>query len=349
MPAQGRAAGRRALAAVLGCRKEEQRFDDTTAQLLGGDSGDESPPPSVTEDRHNEESIHAKTDLPTPSVRSATSANAVAGLSEKYGLSSVDAMLQPLSKKETKPINRVRKLHSTRVKRYSTKEQQKREKTSAAEVHIHPIAAESIYVCEDNIQGTCLFANRCACHHYPQPFVWQINAFDKWVTLDEVNDVIESSFCDPGKDEVLIKVPCDVFDGVFEMETFGNIQFAGMTMYISLQNMDLNVRRLTTKSYLCTEVDSCYLAAASDDDTHRSCKTRWIWYWESSNGTWNKYENQEPLEENYLSGRSECQFKVDGVMLIVNQTDLVQVNSRTGRRSNLRRRPVFFGTDPKKE
>ena len=189
MPVQGRAAGLHALAAVLGCRKEEQRFVDTTAQLLGGDSGDESPPPSVTEDRHNEESIHAKTDLPTPSVRSATSANAVAGLSEKCAFR-----------------NRVRKLHSTRVKRYSTKEQQEREKTSAAEVHIHPIAAESINVCEDNIQGTCLFANRCACHHYPQPFVWQVNAFDKWVTLDEVNDVIESSFCDPGKDDVLVKV-----------------------------------------------------------------------------------------------------------------------------------------------
>ena len=87
-----------------------------------------------------------------------------------------------------------------------------------------------------------------------------------------------------------LQVPCDVFDGAFEMETFGNIQFAGMTMYINLQNMDLKVRRLTTKSYLYTEVDSCYLAVASDDDTRRSCKTRWIWYWESSNGTLNKYE-----------------------------------------------------------
>ena len=86
----------------------------------------------------------------------------------------------------------------------------------------------------------------------------------------------------------------DIADGVFDTELYGNIKFTEMTMYISLLDMDLAMRRLTTKSYLSTEVDSCYLAAvaveASPDDTRRSCKTKWVWYWESPDGTWNRYK-----------------------------------------------------------
>jgi len=86
----------------------------------------------------------------------------------------------------------------------------------------------------------------------------------------------------------------DIADGVFDTELYGNIKFAEMTMYVSLLDLDLAMRRLTTKSYVSTEVDSCYLAAvdmaASPDDTRRSCKTKWVWYWESPDGTWNRYK-----------------------------------------------------------
>ena len=53
---------------------------------------------------------------------------------------------------------------------------------------------------------------------------------------------------------------------------------------------------------------------------------------------------QEFLEENYMSGRRECQFKVARVTLIIKQTEMVQVNSRTGRRRNIKRIPAFFVT-----
>ncbi|KAK2170979.1 hypothetical protein NP493_1118g00058 [Ridgeia piscesae] len=153
------------------------------------------------------------------------------------------------SRKEAKPRTKVtRTLQSLKLDEESTREEHESKKTAA--VHIHPIAAEKVYICEKNIEDECPLRSKCPSHHYPQPFLWQVNAFDKWVTLEDVNDIIENSFCDPGKDEVLV-------------ELYGNIKFAEMSMYVSLLDLDLAMRRLTTKSYVSTEVDSCYLAAVA--------------------------------------------------------------------------------------
>ena len=60
-------------------------------------------------------------------------------------------------------------------------------------------------------------------------------------------------------------------------------------------------------------------------------------------------QDQEQLEENYISGRGKCQFQMDGVTVIVDQGRLVQENTRTRQKSNIRRRPEFCGTDHKKD
>ena len=82
----------------------------------------------------------------------------------------------------------------------------------------------------------------------------------------------------------------DIFEGEFAAEAHGNIRFETMTMYVSLHDMTLKVRRLTTMSYICTGADVSSRAAASVDGSLREYSTKWVWYWQTPEGTWNKYE-----------------------------------------------------------
>ena len=82
----------------------------------------------------------------------------------------------------------------------------------------------------------------------------------------------------------------DVFEGEFAAEVHGNIRFETMTMYVSLHDMTLKVRRLTTKSDVCTGSDVSSGAVASVDGSPQSYSTKWVWYWQTPEGTWNKYE-----------------------------------------------------------
>ena len=87
----------------------------------------------------------------------------------------------------------------------------------------------------------------------------------------------------------MLQLP-DVFEGEFAAEVHGNIRFDKMTMYVSLHDMTLKVRRLTTKSYVGTGSDVSPEAGASVDGNLREYSTKWVWYWETPEGTWNKYE-----------------------------------------------------------
>ena len=153
-------------------RREGRR--DTATQRHDGDNGHGSTHGVVMDDRHNEEgSRDAETDS------SARSGSVVVGNLQ------TTMVIPKLSRFSDEPPGKNRK---------------------AADVHIHPGASENTYICEENIRGMCPFRSRCACHHYPQPFVWQVNVFDSWVTLERVNDVIESTFCNPNMADVLVEV-----------------------------------------------------------------------------------------------------------------------------------------------
>ena len=155
-------------------RRKERR--DIAAQRHPGDSGHDSKPEDVLDDHDNEESSRdAETDSP---VRPGS---VVVGNLQT-------TMVRP------------------KLPRFSAQPPGKKRRPDTADVHIHPGASEKTYICEENIRGACPFRSRCSCHHYPQPFVWQVNVFDGWVTLDRVNEVIESTFCDPNVDEVLVEV-----------------------------------------------------------------------------------------------------------------------------------------------
>ena len=175
--------------------RRQGRVVGAKAQLLAGVNRLESPPCLVEEVYPVKKTTDMKPSSSTDPDEQASPASDVA-------CSSVPRLS---SRKETKPRTKVTKtLRSLRLDRESSREQHKSKKT--AEVHIHQKAAERVYICEKNIEDECSLRSKCPSHHYSQPFLWQVNAFDKWVTLEDVNDIIESSFCDPGKDEVLVKV-----------------------------------------------------------------------------------------------------------------------------------------------
>ena len=176
-------------------RRRQRKVVGATTQLFGNINRPVLPSRRVEEAYPAQETADKKTSSSADPDEQASPASAV-------GSSSMPRLS---SRKEAKPRTKVtRTLQSLKLDEESTREEHESKKTAA--VHIHPIAAEKVYICEKNIEDECPLRSKCPSHHYPQPFLWQVNAFDKWVTLEDVNDIIESSFCDPGKDEVLVEV-----------------------------------------------------------------------------------------------------------------------------------------------
>ncbi|XP_070560530.1 protein mono-ADP-ribosyltransferase PARP12-like [Ptychodera flava] len=195
------------------------------------------------------------------------------------------------------------------------------------------------YICLNNIMGRCRHSmeDQCQFSHYGMPYIWQKRLSpENWELFpDEINVELERRFCDVNTEKTQIS-----YDSSKLMVDYNKM------IAIDLEKKDVTeIRRLSTPSTLTED---------------NKLAVDWFWYWKD--GTeWRKYGEKggegsatirsADIEEKYLAFKEKNEsLKLSFSVGLETNFDLnfgqmVQINKKTMRKRDVRRRPNYLSPE----
>ncbi|XP_060690798.1 protein mono-ADP-ribosyltransferase TIPARP isoform X1 [Hemiscyllium ocellatum] len=185
------------------------------------------------------------------------------------------------------------------------------------QLQYHTHQEDGIEICDEFLQGICVYGNDCLKHHTVLPYHWQLRNIvtQTWQALsDDAQEHLERLYCNPENDQVKLQYQGRVF----------SLDFNLMTVYDAEFNQ---VRRLSTVSL-----------ASSNSQFH----TVWKYYCREHFG-WREYSEAvvQCIEEASSRGMSEICFVMQQNRYILNLMEGFQQNAVFGTRQRITRRPLF--------
>ncbi|XP_078419924.1 protein mono-ADP-ribosyltransferase TIPARP [Cetorhinus maximus] len=185
------------------------------------------------------------------------------------------------------------------------------------QLQYHTHQKDGIEICDEFLQGICVYGNDCLKHHTVLPYQWQLRniATQTWQAVpDEAQEHLERLYCNPDNDQVKLQHQGRVFSLDFNLMAVYDVEFN-------------QVRRLSTVSL-----------ASSGSQFH----TVWKYYCREHFG-WREYSEAvvRCIEEASSRGMSEICFVMQQNRYILNLMEGFQQNAVFGTRRRITRRPLF--------
>ncbi|XP_067851448.1 protein mono-ADP-ribosyltransferase TIPARP [Heptranchias perlo] len=185
------------------------------------------------------------------------------------------------------------------------------------QLQYHTHQEDEIEICDEFLQGICVYGNDCPKHHTVLPYHWQLRnvVTQAWQAVpDEAQEHLERLYCNPDNDQVKLQYQGRFFSLDFNLMTVYDVEFN-------------QVRRLSTASL-----------ASPGSQFH----TVWKHYCREHFG-WREYSEAvvRCIEEASSRGMSEICFVMQQNRYILNLREGFQQNAVFGTRRRITRRPLF--------